>query len=162
MKALVLSFLEPDGQGRGIIMGAPRLHTVTFFVPFLSEVVEAKWGQWNKNFTENWVRKRHLLDSLGLFGKNGLNFFFFRNKTFLFFKIQSWNFQQLFEIEFRETSQNFKAIRQKIEKNWNKNCLNELNELKFCEVSRNSISNSCWKFQLSILKNKKVLFLKNI
>ena len=33
-------------------------------------------------------------------------------------------------------------------------------ELKFCEVSRNSFSNRCWKFQLSILKNKKVLFLK--
>ena len=47
-------------------------------------------------------------------------------------------------------------------KNENKNFLNELNELKFCEVSRNSFSNRCWKFQLSILKNKKVLFLKNI
>ena len=45
-------------------------------------------------------------------------------------------------------------------KNGNKNCLNELNELKFCEVSRNSFSNRCWKFQLSILKNKKVLFQK--
>ena len=33
-------------------------------------------------------------------------------------------------------------------------------ELKFCEVSRNSFSNRCWKFQLSILKNKKVLILK--
>ena len=33
-------------------------------------------------------------------------------------------------------------------------------ELKFCEVSRNSFSNRCWKFQLSILRNKKVLFLK--
>ena len=33
-------------------------------------------------------------------------------------------------------------------------------ELKFCEVSRNSISNWTWKFQLSILKDKKVLFLK--
>ena len=32
----------------------------------------------------------------------------------------------------------------------------------FCEVSRNSFSNRFWKFQLSILKNKKVLFLKNI
>ena len=32
--------------------------------------------------------------------------------------------------------------------------------LEFCEVSGNSISNRCWKFQLSILKNKKVLFLK--
>ena len=33
--------------------------------------------------------------------------------------------------------------------------------MKFCEVSRNSISNWTWKFQFSILKNKKVLFLKN-
>ena len=37
-----------------------------------------------------------------------------------------------------------------------------LNELKFCKVSRTPKSNSCWKFQLSILTNKKVLFLKNI
>ena len=41
-----------------------------------------------------------------------------------------------------------------------KNCLNELNEWKFCEISWNSFSNRCWKFQLSTLKNKKVLFLK--
>ena len=34
-------------------------------------------------------------------------------------------------------------------------------ELKFCQVSRNSFSNRCWEFQLSVLKNKKVLFLKN-
>ena len=33
-------------------------------------------------------------------------------------------------------------------------------ELKFCEVSRKYFSNRFWKFQLSILKNKKVLFLK--
>jgi hypothetical protein len=33
-------------------------------------------------------------------------------------------------------------------------------ELKFCEVSRNSFLNRCWKFQPSILKNEKVLFLK--
>ena len=35
-------------------------------------------------------------------------------------------------------------------------------ELKFCKASRNSISNWTWKFQPSILKNKKVLFLKKI
>ena len=35
-----------------------------------------------------------------------------------------------------------------------------LNELKVCELSQNPKSNSCWKFQLSILTNKKVLFLK--
>ena len=34
-------------------------------------------------------------------------------------------------------------------------------ELRFCEASRNSFSSRCWKFQFSILKNKKVLFLKN-
>ena len=37
-----------------------------------------------------------------------------------------------------------------------------LNELKFCKVSRNPKSNSCWKFQLSILTNKIFLFLKRI
>jgi hypothetical protein len=41
-------------------------------------------------------------------------------------------------------------------KDENNNCLNKLNELKFCEVSWNWTG----KFQLSILKNKKVLFLK--
>ena len=34
----------------------------------------------------------------------------------MFFKIESWNFQNLFEKEFRETSQNFNSIRQPIEK----------------------------------------------
>ena len=86
--------------------------------------------------------------------------FFFRNKTFLFFKIESWNFQVQFEIEFRETLQNFNSIRQLIKKDENNNCLNKLNEWKFCEVSQILISNWTWKFLLSILKNKKVLFLK--
>ena len=85
---------------------------------------------------------------------------FFRNKTFLLFEIESWNFQNLFEKEFYETSQTFNSIRQPIEKDENNNCLNKLNKLELCEVSRNSISNWTWKFQLSILKNKKVLCLK--
>ena len=41
---------------------------------------------------------------------------FFRNKTVLFFKRESLNFQHLFEKEFRETSQSFNSIRQPIEK----------------------------------------------
>ena len=85
---------------------------------------------------------------------------FFRNKTFLFFNIESWNFQVHFEIYFRETLQNFNSIRQPIKKDENNNCLKKLNVLKFCEDSRILISNWTWKFQLSILKNKKVLFLK--
>ena len=46
-------------------------------------------------------------NSLGLYRDYSLNNIFSRNKTFLFFKIESWNFQDLFEKEFRETSQNF-------------------------------------------------------
>ena len=42
--------------------------------------------------------------------------YFFRNKTFLLFKLESWNFQHLFEIKFHKTSQNFISIRQWIEK----------------------------------------------
>ena len=42
MKALIFSYLEPEGWGRGIIMGAPRPPPVKLFATFLSEVVEAK------------------------------------------------------------------------------------------------------------------------
>ena len=42
--------------------------------------------------------------------------YFFRNRTFLFYKIESWSFQHLFENEFREPSQNFISIRHAIEK----------------------------------------------
>ena len=76
-------------------------------------------------------------------------------KTFLFFKIESWNFQVQFEIEFRETSQNFNSFslfRQLLFSSFFIGCLIVL---KFREVSGNSISNWTWKFQLSILKNKK-------
>ena len=81
-----------------------------------------------------------------------------RNKTFLFFKIESWNFQVQFEIKFRETSQNFNSFslfRQLLFSYFFIGCLIGL---KFCKVSRNWISNWTWKFQLSILKKKKVYF----
>ena len=56
-----------------------------------------------KTFTENWVSKQSLdID-------NGLKLFF-RNKTCLFFKIDSWNFKHLFEKDFCETSQNFNSF----------------------------------------------------
>ena len=77
--------------------------------------------------------------------------------------LENWvSKQSFFVLIFRETLQNFNSIRQPIKKHENNNCLNKLNELKFCEVSRILISNWTWKFQLSILKNKKVLFLKKI
>ena len=37
---------------------------------------------------------------------------FFRNKTFLFVKIESWNFQQLFDLGFCETLKIFSSFRQ--------------------------------------------------
>ena len=43
---------------------------------------------------------------------HGTLYNFFRNKTFLFVKIESWNFQQLFDLGFRETLQNFSSFRQ--------------------------------------------------
>ena len=42
MKALILSYLEPEGWGCGIIMREPRPPPVKLFATFLSEVVEAK------------------------------------------------------------------------------------------------------------------------
>jgi hypothetical protein len=39
MKALILSYFEPDGQGHGIPMGAP--HPFKKFISFRSEVVVA-------------------------------------------------------------------------------------------------------------------------
>jgi hypothetical protein len=42
-----------------------------------------------KTFTENWDSKRICWNSLGLFRDYSLNHIFFRNKTFLFFKIEN-------------------------------------------------------------------------
>ena len=47
------------------------------------------------------------------------------------FEIDSWNFQQILDLGFAETSQP---------------------QLKFCEVSENPKSSICWRFQLSISK----------
>ena len=49
----------------------------------------------------------------------------------MFFKIEKWNFQHLFETECRETSQNFNSIRQPMEKMKITNVWMS----KFCEVS---------------------------
>ena len=103
---------------------------------------------------------RRLTPSFGCTLAVRLKKYFFRNKTFLFFKLESWNFQVQFEIKIRESSQNFNSFsffRQLLFSSFFIGCLIEL---KFYEVSRNSISNWTWKFQPSILKNKKVLFLK--
>ena len=80
----------------------------------------------NKTFTENWACKQRFSVLIKKF----------RARTFLFFKIASWNFQHLFENKFRGLT-NFHLNQSTDTKNENNNCLNQLNELKLCEVSRN-------------------------
>ena len=65
----------------------------------------------SKTFTETWDSK-FCWNSFGLFRDCGLNLIFYRNKTFLFFKIESWNFQHLFEKKIREALKNFNSFRQ--------------------------------------------------
>ena len=84
----------------------------------------------------------------------------------MFFKIESWNFQHLFKIKFRETSWNFNSF----------SSFSSFRQLLFfvhlsvvwlswnfgSEVSGKAFSNRCWKCQLTILKNKKVLFFSKV
>ena len=71
--------------------------------------------------------------------------FFFRDKSFLFFKIESWNFQNLSEKEIHETSENFNPLNS-FRHFFSIGCQIEL---KFCEILENSFSKNCWKVQLS-------------
>ena len=45
---LLFAKIEPEGQGCGIPMEAPRPHPFKIFIPFLSEVMEAMWGWWSE------------------------------------------------------------------------------------------------------------------
>ena len=68
MKALILSYLEPQGWGRGITMGVPRPPPVKLFATFLSEVVEAKRVDFLKkklirsNVRISWMHRYHFYD----------------------------------------------------------------------------------------------------
>ena len=97
----------------------------------------------NPQQVSNWVDKQSWLFLYWNQFTLGLAHIYFRNKTFLFVKKDSWNFKHLFDLGFHETLQNFSSFRQNTEKNRNKSCLYKLNELKFCEVSRNPKSNRC-------------------
>ena len=54
--------------------------------------------------------------------------------TKLFFMIENWKFQHLFDFGFRETLQNFSSFRQIFRRHFS---MGSLTELKVCEVSRN-------------------------
>ena len=77
-------------------------------------------------------------NSLSLFRDCRLNDIFFRNWTFLFYKIESWNFQHIFETENQFIQIIFIFI-----------------FLSIVWLGWNSFSNRCLKFQRSISKNKK-------
>ena len=82
-----------------------------------------------------WSRKE-------LFWPYGLHHIFLEIKPFFVFKIESWNFQHLFHSilwNFAKFELTFISIF-------------SMGSLK---VSQNPKSNRCWKFQLSVLKNKK-------
>ena len=85
--------------------------------------------------------------------------YYFRNKTFVF-QDRKLKFSASFWLKILWNHAKFQLIQRTHRKNQNKSCLYKLNELKFCEVSQSSKSNRYWKCQLSILENKKVLFLK--
>ena len=74
---------------------------------------------------------------------------FFLGICFLFFKIESWNFQHLFDLDFRETSKKFLLIRK-----------------TFIPLRKRFVwmSSTFVRFRetLSILTTKKVLFQKNM
>ena len=84
-----------------------------------------------------------------------LSSIFFMVKTFLFFKIESWNFEHLLEKMFRETSQKFNSIGQPIENMEIKIVYKELNKLKLYKVSQNYFSNRCWILLLKFTFSKK-------
>ena len=89
--------------------------------------------------------------SLGIFRDYSL-------KTFLFIKIENWNFQHLFEIEFRETSQNFNSygsFRQLLFSFF----IGCLIELKFCKVSQ-FFFNQMLKVSAFYLEKRKSFILK--
>ena len=60
--------------------------------------IDFKYNFLTKTFPKNWVGNQRFYVLILTTA-----YFFFRNKTFLFFKIKSWNFQKLSEKEFRET-----------------------------------------------------------
>ena len=91
---------------------------------------------------------------------NGLKNICFRNNIFLFSRNRKLKLSASVWKRILWNLTKFQLIQTTNRKNENNNCLNDLNELKFCEVSQNSFSNRCWKFQRSTWKTKKVYSYK--
>ena len=97
------------GTYKYIIETAAWPHLVTEFIhvaPLVSDPVPYILGELRDN-TASVGRLKKELSMV-----HGTLHIFFRNKTFLFVKIESWNFQQLFYLGFHETLQIFSSFRQ--------------------------------------------------
>ena len=147
MTVLVLSidFSTILKSGCGILS---LVMQICFFKAITKQNLPGKFGQ----------QSAICWDSLGLLRDYDLNDVFC-NKTFLFFKIESWNFQHLFKKEFCETSQNvnsFSSFRQflfpcflsVVWLSWN---FARFHQIQF-QIEPESFSFLSWK-------TKKVLFL---
>ena len=88
-----------------------------------------------------------------------VHFIFFRNRTFLFVKIESLNFQHLFDLGFCEILQTFSSFRQTFRWHFLWEVKVTWMSWNFVRFHENYKSN---RFQISILTQRKVLFLKRI
>jgi hypothetical protein len=91
-----------------------------------------------------------------------VHFIFFLEIKLFVCQDRNMKFQQLFDLGFRLTLQNYNSFRQTFRWHLSTGDKSCPNELKFCVISRNKKSKRCWKFQSSIMTNKKVLFLQKI
>ena len=78
-------------------------------------------------------------------------------KTFLFVKIESWDFQHLFDFEFRETLQKLRSFKQHSENIFSIGIKSYLNELKSWKISRNK---NWKKITIHILPKRICIWLK--
>ena len=78
-------------------------------------------------------------------------------KTFLFVKIESWDFQHLFDFEFRETLQKLRSFKQHSENIFSIGIKSYLNELKSWKISRNK---NWKKVTIHILPKRICIWLK--
>ena len=125
-------------------------------VEFFDTEHDSKEAGRTKSFPKNWNSKAPS-DGTVLSIKRLLpKLYFFMHKTFLFLKIVSWNFQHLFKKYFTQLTK-FQLI-QLIQTIFiSIFSIHFLIELKFCEVSQNSVSAFYIEKQKSFIPRKKII-----
>ena len=137
---------------------------MTYYIPFgghakcLRLMTRGEWGGQKipkTRLRNTWMFPRHLLDRSCWYGLK-----FYLGIKLLFFEIESWNFQLLFESKFHETSQNFNSFSLFWQLLFSFFLLVVWLSWNFVRFQEIFFSKRFWNFQLSILKNKNVLSLK--